>query len=299
MSARPPLVAGNWKMHKGPAEARAFAEELLRQVASAEGEMTKVEVAVFPPFTALSAVAEVLKGTPISYGGQNCHWESKGAFTGETAPAFLAELGCRYVLVGHSERRALFGETDETCRKKLLAAIAAGIEPVLCCGETLAEREAGLTFTVIERQLHAALAGPPPPGIADCRLPIVDCQSPVSGIADCRLPIADCQPPIPRRERFTVAYEPVWAIGTGRTATPGQAEEAHRFIREWLGRNLSPGVSERTRLLYGGSVKPDNFGELMRQPNVDGALVGGASLDVTSFCGIARAATTKPDAATD
>jgi triosephosphate isomerase len=275
--SRTPLVAGNWKMHKGPAEARAFAQELLKQMANDQVEMNKaggVEVAVFPPFTALPAVAEVLKGTSISYGGQNCHWETKGAFTGETAPGFLAELGCRYVLVGHSERRFLFGETDETCRKKLLAAIAAGVEPVLCCGETLAEREAGLTFTVIERQLHAALAGPPPPGIADCRLSIVNCQS-----------------PIPRREPFTVAYEPVWAIGTGRTATPGQAEEVHRFIREWLGRNVSPEAGERTRLLYGGSVKSDNFGELMKQPDVDGALVGGASLDVTSFCGIARAAT--------
>jgi triosephosphate isomerase len=255
---RIPLVAGNWKMHKGPDEARAFAQELLRQVDNDKGEMTKAggtELAVFPPFTALPAVAEVLRGTPVSYGGQNCHWESSGAFTGETAPGFLAELGCRYVLVGHSERRALFGETDETCRKKLLAAIAAGIEPVLCCGETLAEREAGRTFDVIERQLHAALTGPPPP------------------------------------ESFTVAYEPVWAIGTGRTATPGQAGEAHRFIREWLGCNLSPEAGERTRLLYGGSVKPDNFGELLKQPNVDGALVGGASLDVASFCGIARAAT--------
>jgi triosephosphate isomerase len=261
-------------MHKGPAEARAFAQELLRQVASTEGEMTKAggtEAAVFPPFTALSAVADVLRGTSISYGGQNCHWESKGAFTGEVAPGFLAELGCRYVLVGHSERRALFGETDETCRKKLLAATAAGIEPVLCCGETLAEREAGRTFEVIERQLRAALAGPPPPGIGDC------------------------QSPIPRRESFTIAYEPVWAIGTGRTATPGQAGEAHRFIRDWLGRNLSPEAGERTRLLYGGSVKPDNFGELMKQPDVDGALVGGASLDVASFCGIARAATRTPE----
>jgi len=258
---RIPLVAGNWKMHKGPAEARAFAQELLRQMANDQVEMNKaggVEVAVFPSFTALPAVADVLRATPISYGGQNCHWESKGAFTGETAPGFLAELGCRYVLVGHSERRALFGETDETCRKKLLAAIAAGIEPVLCCGETLAEREASRTFEVIERQLRTALAGPPPP------------------------------------EPFTIAYEPVWAIGTGRTATPSQAGEAHRFIREWLGRNLSPEAGERTRLLYGGSVKPDNFGELMKQPDVDGALVGGASLDVTSFCGITRAATRIP-----
>jgi triosephosphate isomerase (TIM) len=255
---RIPLVAGNWKMHKGQAEARAFAEELLREVANDQGEMNKagrVEIAVFPPFTALPAVAEVLKGTDVSYGGQNCHWESKGAFTGEVAPGFLAELGCRYVLVGHSERRSLFGETDETCRKKLLAVIAAGVEPVLCCGETLAEREANQTFAVIERQLRTALVGLPPAA------------------------------------SFTIAYEPVWAIGTGRSATPAQAGEAHGFIRGWLGRSLSPEAGDRTRLLYGGSVKPDNFGDLLKQPDVDGALVGGASLDVASFCGIVDSAT--------
>jgi triosephosphate isomerase len=251
---RVPLVAGNWKMHKGPAEARAFAQELLDAVRDGEAKQ-RPEIAVFPPFTALPAVAGVLKGTPISYGGQNCHWESKGAFTGEVAPGFLAELGCRYVLLGHSERRMLFGETDGNCRKKLLAAVAAGIEPVLCCGETLSERESGQTFAVVERQLHAALAGLPP------------------------------------ATSFTIAYEPVWAIGTGRTATPAQAGEAHRFIRGWLTRDLSPAVGERTRLLYGGSVKPDNFGDLLGQPAVDGALVGGASLDIASFRGITAAAT--------
>jgi len=256
---RIPLVAGNWKMNKGPAEARRFAEELLRAIPNGESRMAKpeqcTEVAVFPPFTALPAVAEVLRGTTVSYGGQNCHWESKGAFTGEIAPGFLAELGCRYVLVGHSERRALFGETDDTCHRKLLAAIAAGMEPVLCCGETLSERESSMTFNVIERQLQTALAG----------------MSPVAP--------------------FTVAYEPVWAIGTGRTATPSQAEEAHRFIRQWLRRDLSPAVAERTRLLYGGSVKPDNFSDLLRQPDVDGALVGGASLDAAPFSGIVASAT--------
>jgi len=255
---RIPLVAGNWKMHKGPAEARAFAQELLGQVTNAKGEMAKAggtELAVFPPFTALPAVAEVLRGTAVAYGGQNCHWESKGAFTGEVAPGFLAELGCRYVLLGHSERRTLFGETDEDCRKKLVAAIAAGIEPVLCCGETLSERESGRTFEVIEHQLQTALAGLPPAA------------------------------------SFTIAYEPVWAIGTDRTATPAQADEVHRFVREWLSRHLSTAVGERTRLLYGGSVKPDNFGDLLKQPDVDGALVGGASLDVASFRGIADAAT--------
>jgi triosephosphate isomerase len=255
---RIPLVAGNWKMHKGPGEAKAFVQELLRQVANDRVEVNKsggVEVAVFPPFTALPAVADVLRGTSIAYGGQNCHSETSGAFTGETAPGFLTELGCRYVLVGHSERRALFGETDENCRKKMLAAVAAGVEPVLCCGETLSERESGRTFAVIERQLQTALVGLSP------------------------------------AVSFTIAYEPVWAIGTGRAATPAQAGEAHAFIRQWLSLDLSPEVAKRTRLLYGGSVKPDNFVELLRQPDVDGALIGGASLEVASFCGIADSVT--------
>ncbi len=256
--ARIPLVAGNWKMNKGPAEAGRFASELLGALGNDQGKPLP-EVAVFPPFISLPAVAAVLKGTPVSYGGQNCHWEAGGAFTGETAPGFLAELGCRYVLVGHSERRTLFGETDQTCRRKLLAALAAGIEPVLCCGETLAEREAGLTFKVIERQLREALAG----------------LAPASS--------------------FTIAYEPVWAIGTGRTASPAQAQEAHRFIREWLARGAAPETAGRTRILYGGSVKPDHFGALLRQPDVDGALVGGASLEVASFRGIVNAAIPVPE----
>ena len=251
---RIPLVAGNWKMHKGPAEAQTFVQELLGAVRNGDAEQLP-EIAVFPPFTALPAVAGVLKGTPISYGGQNCHWEAKGAFTGEVAPGFLAELGCRYVLVGHSERRTLFGETDESCRRKLLAAVAAGVEPVFCCGETLSERESGQTFAILDRQLQAALAG------------------------------------LPAATPFTVAYEPVWAIGTGRTATPAQADETHHFIRGWLTRSLSPDVSERTRLLYGGSVKADNFVDLLAQPDVDGALVGGASLEIASFRGIIAAAT--------
>ncbi|MBN2464313.1 triose-phosphate isomerase [candidate division WOR-3 bacterium] len=245
-------------MNKGPAEAGAFVRDLLESSTHAETSAAaspRAEVAVFPPPVSLPAVAEVLKGTPIAYGGQNCHWKSKGAFTGETAPAFLAELGCRYVLVGHSERRNLFGENDETCGKKMAAALAAGIEPLLCCGETLSERESGLTFKVVERQLRAALGG------------------------------------LPAAAQFTVAYEPVWAIGTGRTATPAQAGEAHAFIRQWLGANLAPEVATRTRLLYGGSVKPDNFGDLLKQPDVDGALIGGASLELASFSALADSAT--------
>jgi triosephosphate isomerase (TIM) len=255
---RIPFVAGNWKMNKGPDEAKRFAEELLRAIPNDKTRVTNsrqhVEVAVFPPFTSLSAVADILKGTPVAYGGQNCHWEPSGAFTGETAPDFLAELACRYVLVGHSERRTMFAESDEICRKKLLAVVAAGMQPILCCGETLSERESGLTFGVIERQLQVALAS--------------------------------LSPAVP----LAVAYEPIWAIGTGRSATPTQAGEAHSFIRGWLGHNLSLETSERTRLLYGGSVKPDNFTDLLKQPDVDGALVGGASLEVASFCGIVNSA---------
>ena len=257
--ARIPLVAGNWKMNKGPAEARRFAEELLRAIPNDATRMTsrgtQVEIAVFPSLTALPAVAGVLRGTPVAYGGQNCHWERGGAFTGETAPAFLAELGCRYVLVGHSERRNLFGETDETCGRKMAAALAAGLEPLLCCGETLSERESGMTFKVVEHQLRAALAG------------------------------------LPATASFTVAYEPVWAIGTGRTASPVQAGEAHAFIRQWIEGNLAPEAGAHTRLLYGGSVKPGNFGELLKQPDVDGALIGGASLDLAAFRAIADSAT--------
>ncbi len=255
---RIPLVAGNWKMNKGPAAARAFAQDLIKSVTDRSTQTrsgTSADLAVFPSFIALPAVADVLSGTRVAYGGQNCHWESSGAFTGETAPGFLAELGCRYVLVGHSERRTLFGETDETCRKKMLAALAAGIEPILCCGETLPERESSLTFVVVERQLRSALVNLPPAA------------------------------------SFTIAYEPVWAIGTGRAATPAQAGEVHSFVRQWLSRNLSPAAAELTRLLYGGSVKPDNFVELLRQPDVDGALIGGASLEIASFCAIADSAT--------
>jgi len=243
--ARRPLIAGNWKMNKTAAEAGRFASELLQEV----GRVSDRDVAVFPPFTALPAVAGVLRGSAIGYGGQNVHWERSGAFTGEVAAGFLSELGCRYVLVGHSERRGLFCENDADCGRKVRAAVAAGLEPVLCCGETLAEREAGQTFAVVDRQLAAALAGL-------------------------------------ETTAFTVAYEPVWAIGTGRTATPAQAEEVHRHVRDWLSAHLSPLAAGTVRILYGGSVKPDNVSELLEKPDVDGALVGGASLEIGPFCRI-------------
>jgi triosephosphate isomerase len=243
--ARLPLIAGNWKMYKTAAEAGEFAAQLLERV----GNVTDREVAVFPSFTALPAVAGVLRGSPIGYGGQNMHWERSGAYTGEVAAPFLTELACRYVLVGHSERRGLFGEDDAACGRKVRAAVSSGLEPVLCCGETLSEREAGQTFAVVDRQLAGALAGL-------------------------------------ETTAFAVAYEPVWAIGTGRTATPAQAEEVHRYIRDWLSGHLSPLAAGTVRILYGGSVKPDNVSELLKEPDVDGALVGGASLEIGPFCRI-------------
>ncbi len=246
--ARNPLVAGNWKMNKTCAEATQFCRELKARLGAAPGP----EVVLFPPFTALPAVAQELTGSGVNWGGQNLHWEESGAYTGEVSGRFLADLGCRYVLVGHSERRALFGETDETCRRKVRAAVRSGLVPVLCCGESLAEREAGYTLSIIQAQLDAALAGA-------AEGPLV------------------------------VAYEPVWAIGTGRNATPEQAQEVHAFVRAWLGERFGDSYASQVRILYGGSVKPDNASALLTQPDIDGALVGGASLDVDSFIELVRA----------
>ncbi len=240
---RIPVIAGNWKMNMTPSEARAFVIQLRVRLT----DIRDRQVVVFPPFTALPVVAEELKRSNISYGGQNLHWESKGAFTGEVAPSFLADLGCEQVIVGHSERRHVFGERDEDCGRKTRAALDAGLVPVLCCGELLDEREAGRTLDVIVRQLR-------------------------TGLADVRA-----------EEEFIVAYEPVWAIGTGRTATPEQAGEVHKRIRAWLAERFTPGTADRVRILYGGSVKPDNVDSLLALPDIDGALVGGASLKVESF----------------
>ncbi len=237
-----PLIAGNWKMYKGVNEARGFAEKLVASLSAVEDR----EIVVFPPFTSLSAVAAVLRGTNIAYGAQNVFWESQGAFTGEVSPAFLAELGCRYVIIGHSERRGLFGETNEQCARKIKAVLKYALRPILCCGETLKERAEGRTFAVIEEQLTKSLAGLPPGAELD------------------------------------IAYEPVWAIGTGRNATPAQAQEVHNWIRNWLRENHREGA-DRIRVIYGGSVKPENVDALMGQPEVDGVLVGGASLEVDSF----------------
>ena len=249
MPERRPYVAGNWKMHKTAAETREFLGALLERVREAGPELV-----VCPPFTSLPAAVEICAGTPVRVAAQNMHGEDSGAYTGEVSAAMLTGLGVDAVILGHSERRQLFGETDEALAAKVPAALAAGLEPILCVGETEEERDGGRTESVLVRQIEADLAGVDPG-----RLPDV-----------------------------VIAYEPIWAIGTGRTATPEQAQEAIAFIRGLLaGRGEG---ADRTRIVYGGSVKPENAGELMAEPDIDGALVGGASLDPGDFAAIAEAA---------
>jgi triosephosphate isomerase (TIM) len=244
------LIAGNWKMHKTAAQAGELVRALLA------GLNTANQVLVAPPFTALAAVAPLVRGTPLALGGQNMHWDSEGAFTGEVSPLMLREAGCSHVILGHSERRQLFGETDEGVERKARAACAHGLTPILCVGETLAERESSRTMEVVERQVERALRGLTPAQVA-------------AGV---------------------IAYEPVWAIGTGRNATPDQAQEVHAFVRRLVMRSHGEPSAAAVRILYGGSVKADNVGALLGQPDVDGALVGGASLDPASFLKIAHAA---------
>jgi triosephosphate isomerase len=246
---RTPILAANWKMHKTVGEALAFAEGLAPLIGDAEG----VEVVVAPPATALERLGQALAGTPILLAAQNVHFEDHGAFTGEISPAMLADVGCSYAIVGHSERRHLFGESDGFIAKKAGALLAHDIRPIVCVGETLEEREAERTFAVIESQLEGSLA----------------------------------EVPASRAAEVVVAYEPVWAIGTGRTATPELAQEVHAFVRERLGKRFGDGASQ-IRIQYGGSVKPDNVFDLMAQPDIDGALVGGASLEPESFSRIVR-----------
>jgi len=242
------LMVGNWKMHKTSAEAVSLVEGLKPYL----GPLKDLEVVVCPPFTALAAAARAVAGTSIGLGAQNLYWEKEGAFTGEVSAPMLAELGCRYVIVGHSERRQHFGETDEIVQRKARAAVTVGLRPIVCIGESLRERDAGTTFDVLEAQVKGSLRG-------------------LSGDSG-----------------LVVAYEPVWAIGTGRTANPAQVQEVHAFLRKLLEGLLSPAAAAATRILYGGSVKPDNIRDLMGQPDVDGALVGGASLDPSSFGKIIR-----------
>ncbi len=243
---RQPILAANWKMHKTVGEALAFVQDFLPRVAELDG----VDVVVAPPFTALERVGSALAGSQVALGAQNVNAEARGAFTGEIAPGMLADVGCRYAIVGHSERRALYGETDAGVAAKAAALLGHGIRPIVCVGETLEEREAERTFDVIGAQLEGSLAG----------------LSPASP------------------EELVIAYEPVWAIGTGRTATPETAQEVHGFIRQRLAERFSGASS--IRIQYGGSVKPENVYSLMAQPDIDGALVGGASLDPEAFARI-------------
>jgi triosephosphate isomerase len=249
---RRPLVAGNWKLFKTLSESTELALEVVRAV----GSGGTPEVVIAPVFTALAKVADVLAGTTLGLSAQDMFWESQGAFTGEVGPLQLADLGCRYAIIGHSERRQLFGDTDEVVQKKTQAALRHGIRPIVCVGETLVEREAGQAQAVVVRQLRAALAGLDPEEAAE----------------------------------VVVAYEPVWAIGTGKTAQPSDAQEMHARVRVTLVELFGQRLAEGTRVLYGGSVKPDNAKTLLAEPDIDGALVGGASLAVDSFCAIVAAA---------
>jgi triosephosphate isomerase len=240
-----PVVVGNWKMHGSLRDAVPLVNGVKRGCADAEG----VEVGVCPPFPYLADVRDLLEGSDIRLGAQNCHAEPKGAFTGEVSASMLKDLGCAYVILGHSERRHGLGETDGAVNKKLKAALAAGLVPILCIGELLAERESGKTLSVVERQLQGSLQGFPPDDVA----------------------------------RMILAYEPVWAIGTGKTATPAQAQEVHAAARKVVEKLVGRAVAQAIRIQYGGSVKADNVDELMSQPDLDGALVGGASLDPAAF----------------
>ncbi|MBP7868363.1 MAG: triose-phosphate isomerase [Acidobacteria bacterium] len=242
---RKPLLAGNWKMHTTIPES----VELARAVAAGSNGLTDREVLVAPPFTSLQAVSTALAGTGVLLGAQNMHHEDTGAFTGEVSPVMLLSAGVTHVILGHSERRHVFGETDGTVNKKVLKAVRKGLVPILCVGETLEERDRGDLFTVVENQVALGFQG------------------------------------LTKDEAFRmiIAYEPVWAIGTGRTATPEQAEEMHVFIRRTLAERCAPDVAEGMRILYGGSVKPENISQLMAQDDIDGALVGGASLKAGDF----------------
>jgi triosephosphate isomerase len=247
MTMRRPILAANWKMHKTPAEAAEFVEKFLPLVAGADA----VDIVLAPPFTALDRVASGLRGSNVTLAAQNVNPEEQGAFTGEIAPGMLVELGCGYGIVGHSERRALYGETDAFIARKAAALFARDIRPIVCVGETLDEREAGRTLDVVSGQLTGSLA----------------------------------EVPEARASEVVVAYEPVWAIGTGKTATPEMAQEVHAAIRGQLRQRFGD-AGDAIRIQYGGSVKPENVDILMAQPDIDGALVGGASLDPEAFARI-------------
>jgi triosephosphate isomerase len=248
---RTKFIAGNWKMYTNTAGARQLAQAVVAGV----GASPKARVALCPPFPYLATVAEVVRGTPVALGGQNCYTEPEGAFTGEVSPAMLVDVGCRYVILGHSERRHKLGETDDLINRKVKAALAAGLEVILCIGETLQERQQNQMEAVLARQLDGSLTA---------------------------ITVA-------QMTKIVLAYEPVWAIGTGHNATPEQAQTAHQWVRARVATLWDKKVAEGLTIQYGGSVKPDNAASLLGQPDVDGALVGGASLKADQFLGILRA----------
>jgi len=245
MSKRTPLIAGNWKMYKTTSEAVDTAQRLVELVA----DSADVDIMIAPVFTALDPVSRVVRNSRVALGAQNLYWQKEGAYTGEISADMLVSAGCQYVIIGHSERRQYFGETDEAVNKKISAAITANLIPVFCIGETESERESGNTFSVLDKQVKDGLKSKV----------VEDLGS------------------------LAIAYEPVWAIGTGKTATSDQAQEAHKYIRSLIEGLFGTALAESVRILYGGSVKPANVAELMAMPDIDGALVGGASLDAESF----------------
>jgi triosephosphate isomerase len=248
---RKKIIAGNWKMNKGIAEAEDLASGIKMELT----ECREVDVVLCPPFTALRAVGEVIEATQIKLGAQNMHWETEGAYTGEISASMLRDIYCHYVILGHSERRGGFGETNAIVNRKVKAALAGNLIPIACVGETLKERETGKTQEVIREQVEKSLAG-------------------LEG----------------NLSKVVVAYEPVWAIGTGLTATPEQAQDVHAFIRDILKQMADEEVSKAVRIQYGGSMKPGNAADLLKQPDIDGGLIGGAALDARSFVEIVRAA---------
>ena len=249
---RKKVIAGNWKMNKDLHESQKLVSEIINGL----GKDTKADVIVCPPFTSLNEVSSLLKGTQIKLGAQNMHHEESGAYTGEVSADMLKSVGCEYVILGHSERRLIFNEPDELINKKIKAALAKGLKPIFCIGELLEQRENGETMQVVSRQVEKGLEG-------------VSAE---------------------QMKNVIIAYEPVWAIGTGKTATPEQAQEVHSFIRELVAKKFSVSVAENLIIQYGGSVKPDNAGELLSQKDIDGALVGGACLKADSFLGIIASA---------
>jgi len=249
---RRPFIAGNWKMNTNRSSAVALAEGVAKQAAALDG----VDLAICPPSCYLDAVGRAIAGSKVALGAQNMYHEKDGAFTGELSAAMLRDLGCKYVILGHSERRHILGETDAAINKKVHAALAAGLLPIVCVGELLSEREAGHTLTVIQTQFDGSLAG-------------LSAE---------------------QMGKVVIAYEPVWAIGTGKVATPQQAEDVHLALRKIIAKRYNSSIADSVRLQYGGSVKPGNAAELLKQPDIDGALVGGASLKVDQFLGIVAGA---------